>query len=104
VSLPGAAKVTPAGTACQLGARARGPSAVIGAAAPAGGSAGYEQPAEDWIRWNVEDLPPPDGPCRDTITAGPWRRRRMEGTWTRTAGAAVGSGRGAIRHGDRGVM
>jgi hypothetical protein len=60
---------------------------------------GYEQPAvEDWVRWNVAKLPPPDGAYRDAVTTGAWRHRRMEGTWTRTAGDAV-VGRGELRHG-----
>lgn len=61
---------------------------------------GYEQPAvEDWVRWNVEVLPPPDGAYRDKITTGAWRGRRMEGAWTRTSGDVV-VGRGALHRGN----
>lgn len=59
----------------------------------------YAQPAvEDWIRWDVARLPPPDGAYRDAVTTGAWRGRRMEGMWTRTIGAAV-VGRGELHDG-----
>jgi hypothetical protein len=61
---------------------------------------GYNQPqVEDWVRWDVAKLPPPDGAYRDRVTTGAWRNRRMEGAWTRTAGGTV-VGLGALHHGD----
>ncbi len=61
---------------------------------------GYEQPVvEDWIRWDVAKLPPPDGPYHDSVTTGAWRHRRMEGAWTRTDDGAV-VGRGELHHGN----
>ncbi|HEV7554560.1 MAG TPA: hypothetical protein VGO00_03835, partial [Kofleriaceae bacterium] len=55
---------------------------------------GYMQPAvEDWVRWNVDKLPPAEGPYSDPITTGAWREHKMEGAWTRTiAGHVVGKG------------
>jgi hypothetical protein len=61
---------------------------------------GYMQPqVEDWLRWNVAALSPPNGKYHDRVTTGAWRHRRMEGEWIRTAGKAV-VGRGTLHHGD----
>lgn len=61
---------------------------------------GYMQPQiEDWIRWDVAALPPPDGAYRDRVTTGAWKHRRMEGAWVRTEADGTVVGRGELHAG-----